>query len=97
MALVWFKSIDRIVEEGGEAIEGYDGMYFYDHRVGDSVATAMMQRLEASLVPHKSKNPFSRDFKAPMLFEIEDDDGYNWYSPWVKLWIPTGFKVKRRL
>ena len=95
MALVWFKSIDRIIEEGGERIEG-SREYFYDRRASDSMTTDMMRRLEASLGPHKSKNPFSRDFKAPMHFGIVDD-GYNWYAPWVKLWIPTGFIIKVRL
>ena len=95
MALVWFKSIDRIIEEGGEAIEGYDGRYFYDQRASDSMTVVMTKELEDSLGPYRSKNP-SSGFKAPTHFRIVGD-GYNWYSPWVKLWIPTGFVIKRRL
>ena len=95
MALVWFKSIDRILEEGGETIEGYDGEYFYDRRVGDSMTWPMIGQLNNSLGPYRSQDS-SRGFKAPMHFNLVDD-GYSWYAPWVKLWIPTGFVIKARL
>jgi hypothetical protein len=55
----------------------------------------MIEQLSNSLGPYRSQDR-SRGFKAPRQFEIEDD-GYNWYAPWVKLWIPTGFIIKVRL
>ena len=94
MALVWFKSVNSIVEEGGELIEG-SREDFYDQRASDSMTWPMIEQLTNSLGPYRSQD-WSSGFKAPRKFGIEDDS-FTWYAPWVKLWIPTGFKVKRRL
>lgn len=103
MALVFFKSVDRIIREGGDNIEeleeyGDNGYRFYDRRVDDSMVEEMTRMLSRSLGPYHTAISYClhQVNKAPEIFQLEEDgQEFYWHDAWVKLFIPDNFCIKK--
>jgi len=96
MAIVIFKDVERIIQEDGDQIRLFPNGGFFDSRVQD-ILTSEMKRLLTNNRRRFSKYKRTSDnFNPPKKFCINNED-WDWYGLWVKMYIPDNFKVKRIL